>query len=57
MNSPYDKAIRHAQECARRGLDVTACCYKASNWQTAWLKAFQKAQQVPLDLKDVPESK
>lgn len=55
MKSPYDKAIRHANECARRGLGVDSCAYKASNWRAAWLKAFQKAQQQELNLKAVPK--
>lgn len=49
MTSPYDKAIRHAKECARRGMSVESCGYKAPTWRTAWLKAFEGAQQMQFD--------
>lgn len=52
MASPYDKAIRHAIESARRGLDVEACGYKSPTWRSAWLKAFQEAQQMDFPLDD-----
>lgn len=52
MASPYDKAIRHAIECARRGDGVEACGYKSPRWRSAWLKAYQGAQQMDFPLDD-----
>jgi exodeoxyribonuclease VIII len=51
MVSPYDKAIRHAKEMARRGHGVETCGYKSANWRGAWLQTFEEAKQMdfPLD--------
>jgi ribosome modulation factor len=55
MNSPYGKAIRHAKECARLGKGVESCGYKQSNWRAVWLKAFEEAQQLKLNLNDTSQ--
>ena len=49
MTSPYDKAIRHAKQCARRGLGVESCGYKATTWRSAWLKAYEEEKQMNFD--------
>lgn len=46
--SPFNKAIRHAQETARHGGTVADCGYKTLVWRQVWLKAFEEAQQQDL---------
>lgn len=55
MPSPFDKAIRHAQETARHGGTVADCGYKAKAWRQVWLNAFQDAQQQELFNNNEPE--
>jgi len=47
--NPYQKAVRHAQECARRGQGVESCGYKTERWRSVWLKAFEEAKQIKLN--------
>lgn len=49
MPSPYDKAIRHAEDCAKRGLGVESCGYSDPAYRSVWLKAFENKQQVVMD--------
>lgn len=41
----FDTVRAHAVNAAHQGLGVSACPYRARNYQTVWVRAFAKASQ------------